>query len=58
MPFAHVPGGSGNGLAASCGLWDPVTAAYSICKGRTQPLDVASVVQVGVWGSVVQVGAG
>lgn len=34
LPFAHVPGGSGNGLAASCGLWDPVTAAYSIAKVR------------------------
>lgn len=45
VPLAHVPGGSGNGLAASCGLWDTVTAAYSICKGRTQPLDVASVLQ-------------
>ena len=45
MPFAHVPGGSGNGLAASCGLWDTTTAAYAICKGRTQPLDVASVLQ-------------
>eukprot|EP00955_Chlamydomonas_euryale_P001645 18517-Chlamydomonas_euryale.AAC.2 len=27
VPFAHLPGGSGNGLAASCGLWDAPTAA-------------------------------
>jgi hypothetical protein len=39
-----VPGGSGNGLASSCGLWDPVTAAFSVCKGRCEPLDIASVV--------------
>ncbi len=26
-------------------MWDPVTAAFSICKGRTHPLDVASVLQ-------------
>ncbi|GAX83006.1 hypothetical protein CEUSTIGMA_g10433.t1 [Chlamydomonas eustigma] len=44
IPFTHVPGGSGNGLASSCGLWDPVTAAFSVCKGRYEPLDIASVV--------------
>jgi len=43
VPIAHVPSGSGNGLAASTSLWDPITAAYAICKGRTHPLDMASV---------------
>lgn len=34
LPLAHVPGGSGNGLAHSCGLRDPATAAFAICKVR------------------------
>ena len=45
LPFVHVPGGSGNGLAASCGLWDAETAAYAICKGKTRSLDIASCLQ-------------
>ncbi|KAG2438711.1 hypothetical protein HXX76_005257 [Chlamydomonas incerta] len=44
-PMAAVPCGSGNGLAASAGLWDPVTAVVSVCRGRTEPVDVASVLQ-------------
>jgi hypothetical protein len=45
VPIAHVPGGSGNGLAHSCGLRDPHTAAFSICKAVVSPMDVASVLQ-------------
>lgn len=44
-PMAAVPCGSGNGLAASAGLWDPVTAVVSVCRGRTEAVDVASVLQ-------------
>lgn len=40
-----MPGGSGNGLAHSCGLRDAATAAFSICKGVFSPMDVASVLQ-------------
>lgn len=45
LPFVHVPGGSGNGLAASCGLWDVETAAVAIVKGVMGKLDIASVLQ-------------
>lgn len=45
IPLALVPGGSGNALAASTGLWSPATAAHAIIKGRTQPIDVVSVLQ-------------
>ncbi|PNG99755.1 Sphingosine kinase A, partial [Tetrabaena socialis] len=45
VPMAAVPCGSGNGLAASAGLWDPVTAAVAACRGRVAPVDVASVLQ-------------
>ncbi len=45
VPLAPVPTGSGNGLAASAGLWDVATAAVALCRGRAQPIDVASVLQ-------------
>ncbi|GFR44000.1 hypothetical protein Agub_g5146, partial [Astrephomene gubernaculifera] len=45
VPLLAVPSGSGNGLAASCGLWDPVTAVVALLRGRTAPVDVASVLQ-------------
>ncbi|KXZ51247.1 hypothetical protein GPECTOR_13g734 [Gonium pectorale] len=45
VPLVPVPCGSGNGLAASAGLWDADTAAVAICRGRTEPVDVASVLQ-------------
>ena len=45
VPVAHVPGGSGNGLAHSCGLRDAATAAFAICKSVVSPLDMASVLQ-------------
>ena len=35
LPLCQVPGGSGNALAANCGLWSPVTAAHAICKACT-----------------------
>ena len=44
-PFCLVPSGSGNALAANCGLWAPETAAIAVCKGRTRALDIFSVVQ-------------
>lgn len=37
--------GSGNGLAASLGVTDPYTAAFTIIKGKTSPLDICSVIQ-------------
>ena len=45
LPLALVPGGSGNALAASTGLWNAASAAHAIVKGRTQPIDVVSVLQ-------------
>lgn len=47
IPFAQIPSGSGNALAANCGLWSPVTAAHAICKGRQSPVDIASIAQPG-----------
>ena len=33
VPLALVPGGSGNALSASTGLWTPVTAAHAgVCR--------------------------
>jgi sphingosine kinase len=40
-----VPTGSGNGMAASCGLWDPATAAVAVCRGRVHACDVISALQ-------------
>ncbi|GLC46319.1 hypothetical protein PLESTB_000998600 [Pleodorina starrii] len=45
VPLVAVPCGSGNGVAASCGLWDLTTAAVAVCRGRVAPVDVASVLQ-------------
>lgn len=45
VPLCHVPGGSGNGIAASCGLWTPATAAHAIVHGASAPLDAATVLQ-------------
>ena len=47
VPFVQVPAGSGNALAANCGLWTPETAAYALCKGKHSPIDIASVAQPG-----------
>ena len=45
LPMCPVPTGSGNGMAASCGLWDPSTTAVAVCRGRVQPCDVVSALQ-------------
>ncbi|EIE23325.1 hypothetical protein COCSUDRAFT_83701 [Coccomyxa subellipsoidea C-169] len=44
-PFCLVPSGSGNALSANCGMWDAVTAAYAVCKGKQRPIDIFSVLQ-------------
>jgi hypothetical protein len=44
----QVPCGSGNALAACCGLWDASTAAWAAVCGRVVPLDIASVVGLGL----------
>ena len=43
MPICHIPGGSGNGLSATCGLWNLVTAVHALIKGSVQAMDAASV---------------
>ncbi|KAF5833187.1 ATP-NAD kinase-like domain-containing protein [Dunaliella salina] len=45
VPFATCPTGSGNGLAASLGVFDPVAAAFTVTRRRQHPVDVASVLQ-------------
>ncbi|KAK9805531.1 hypothetical protein WJX72_003548 [[Myrmecia] bisecta] len=45
LPFALLPSGSGNALAANTGCWDLVTAAHAVCKGVEAPLDIVSVLQ-------------
>ena len=45
LPLCHVPAGSGNGLASSCGLWSPVTAAHALVKGATALHDAATLYQ-------------
>lgn len=45
VPFATCPTGSGNGLAASLGVFDPVAAAFTVTRRRQHPMDVASVLQ-------------
>jgi sphingosine kinase len=43
LRLAHVPCGSGNGVAVSCGLRDAATAAAAIAKGCSAKMDVTSV---------------
>ncbi|EFJ51464.1 diacylglycerol kinase [Volvox carteri f. nagariensis] len=45
IPLVAIPCGSGNGVAASCGLWDVPTAVVAVCRGQVAPVDVASVLQ-------------
>jgi hypothetical protein len=45
LAIGMVPTGSGNGLAASLGLWDAATAALAVVKRATKAMDVASVLQ-------------
>ncbi len=41
-PFAQIPCGSGNALAASVGLWTVDTAVHAVVKGHQRAFDVAS----------------
>eukprot|EP00041_Stephanoeca_diplocostata_P029553 m.876159 g.876159 ORF g.876159 m.876159 type:complete len:775 (-) comp23579_c0_seq11:79-2403(-) len=45
MPIGLVPAGSGNGMAMSVGTPCPVSAAWSIIKGGTRPIDCMSLRQ-------------
>ncbi|KAL3160513.1 hypothetical protein ABBQ32_010818 [Trebouxia sp. C0010 RCD-2024] len=45
LPFAMLPTGSGNALSANTGMWDIVTAAHAICKGKTRSIDIVSMLQ-------------
>jgi diacylglycerol kinase family enzyme len=45
LPLCHVPSGSGNGIAASTGVWTPQHAALAIIKGNVCPMDAATVMQ-------------
>lgn len=57
--FGIIPGGSGNGLAASLGILDPAVAAAAICMGVSRPVDLTAVRQYGddgvvkVWWSIL-----
>lgn len=46
-PLCIVPGGSGNGLAASVGDFDALTASLRLARGLFRPLDLLRVVQAG-----------
>ena len=41
-PFAQIPCGSGNALAASVGMWTVHTALHALIKGQRQAMDIAS----------------
>lgn len=43
VPICHVPCGSGNGIAASLGLWNDATAIHAIVKGHIRAVDAATV---------------
>lgn len=43
VPVCHVPCGSGNGVAATLGLWNEATAVHAIVKGHVRALDAATV---------------
>lgn len=43
--LVQIPCGSGNALAASTGIWDVSSAAYTAIKGRVSRMDVASIIQ-------------
>ena len=47
IPLLQVPCGSGNALAASVGMWDVLTAAYTAVKGITEQMDIISIIQSG-----------
>lgn len=43
MPLCHVPSGSGNGIAATLGLWNDATAVHALVKGNVRDVDAATV---------------
>lgn len=43
--ICHLPAGSGNGVSATCGLWNSVTAVHALVKGAVKAVDAASVFQ-------------
>jgi len=45
IPLGIIPAGSGNGLAASLGVPNPLSSTFSIISGATHPVDVFSVLQ-------------
>jgi len=45
LTLGIIPGGSGNGLAASLGALDPLIAGLNIIKGASSPLDIFSATQ-------------
>eukprot|EP00891_Asterochloris_glomerata_P009476 jgi/Astpho2/9476/Aster-01729 len=45
VPLAMIPTGSGNALCANTGMWDVTTATFAVCKGKTEALDIVSVLQ-------------
>ena len=45
VPISVIPAGSGNALAFASGLVEPVTAAFSVARGRAHPMDLAMIIQ-------------
>eukprot|EP01113_Clastostelium_recurvatum_P046939 TRINITY_DN8298_c0_g1_i2.p1 TRINITY_DN8298_c0_g1~~TRINITY_DN8298_c0_g1_i2.p1 ORF type:complete len:593 (-),score=67.33 TRINITY_DN8298_c0_g1_i2:36-1592(-) len=45
IPIGIIPGGSGNGLAWSLRVSNPISAALAIIKGHSRPMDAAMVIQ-------------
>lgn len=43
IPICHVPCGSGNGIAATLGVWNEETAIHAIVKGHLRSMDAATV---------------
>lgn len=41
-PFAQIPCGSGNALAATAGMWTVASAVHAIVKAQQRPLDIAT----------------
>jgi len=51
LTLGIIPGGSGNGLAASLGSPDPVASAWAIIRGQTHAMDLFSVLAESAKGS-------
>ena len=45
IPLMLIPGGTGNGMSASLGLWTPTTAAHALCRGKLKRIDILSIDQ-------------